>query len=396
MTPDNHSLLDELRRPEAGAVELLYTQFRRASSRAVEAAGGTHADGNTFFRVAVIHTCMLASQNMLPESTDLGNLLCELSTAHFRDWSTERNQYLNTPDKVPAETIPDAESRTHVRRMIRARRQWQKLDDRCRPEVEAAALTDVNLTHSPCTDAYLKSVPELIRPDNTSPLPPEARQALSSPLFKKVCEIVDKQESNIALNQTATKPAERRKNLLIAATLVLTAASIALWNYLSAPKPAEEIFSENYTPPQSILQDKAERALRDSVSSSISENCELVLHDADVYFKQKNWDEVILILLPLTSNDNDVCKSDALFYMAIAGLQMENPELSLECLSKISDIERYGEDLYWYQALAFVKIAAERPGKRNLARKAVERARSNTIIPERKAQTEKMLSELGD
>jgi hypothetical protein len=82
--------------------------------------------------------------------------------------------------------------------------------------------------------------------------------------------------------------------------------------------------------------------------------------------------------------------------MAIAGLQPANPELSLECLSKISDIERYGEDLYWYQALAFVKIAAERPGKRNLARKAVERARSNTIIPERKAQAEKMLSELGD
>lgn len=396
MAPDNHNLMDELRLPESGAVEYLYSKFRKRSSRAVEAAGGSHADGNTFFRIAVIQTCMLANQNMLPESTDFDTFLSALSTAHFRDWASERNQYTDTAGITPNELIPDAASRAHLRRLVRARRQWQKLDEKCRHEVATAAALEVNFKDSACLGIYLKSVPELLPPDDKASLPPDARMALTNPLFKRVCDMVDQQESCTALNQRAAKPAEKRRNRLIAGAVLLTATSIALWTYLSAPKPAEDIFNENYTPPQSILEDKAERAARDSVAGTVPEVCEQVLEDADVYFKEKKWEEVIGTLILMADNENDVCKSDALFYMAIAGLQLENPELTLECLSKISDIDRYGEDLYWYQALAFVKIAAERPGKRSLARKAVERARSNTVIPERKVQAEKMLSELGD
>lgn len=396
MAPDNHNLMDELRLPESGAVEYLYTQFRKSSSRAVEAAGGSHADGNTFFRIAVIQTCMLANQNMLPESTDFDTFLSALSTAHFRDWASERNQYTDTAGITPNELIPDAASRAHLRRLVRARRQWQKLDEKCRHEVATAASLEVNFKDSACLGIYLKSVPELLPPDDKASLPPDARMALTNPLFKRVCDMVDQQESYTALNQRAAKPAEKRRNRLIAGAVLLTATSIALWTYLSAPKPAEDIFNENYTPPRSILEDKAERAARDSVAGTVPEVCEQVLEDADVYFKEKKWEEVIGTLILMADNENDMCKSDALFYMAIAGLQLENPELTLECLSKISDIDRYGEDLYWYQALAFVKIAAERPGKRSLARKAVERARSNTVIPERKIQAEKMLSELGE
>jgi len=396
MAPDNHNLMDELRLPESGAVEYLYTQFRKSSSRAVEAAGGSHADGNTFFRIAVIQTCMLANQNMLPESTDFDNFLSTLSTAHFRDWASERNQYTDTAGITPNELIPDAASRAHLRRLVRARRQWQKLDEKCRHEVATAASLEVNFKDSACLGIYLKSVPELLPPDDKASLPPDARMALTNPLFKRVCDMVDQQESYTALNQRAAKPAEKRRNRLIAGAVLLTATSIALWTYLSAPKPAEDIFNENYTPPRSILEDKTERAARDSVAGTVPEVCVQVLEDADVYFKEKKWEEVIGTLILMADNENDMCKSDALFYMAIAGLQLENPELTLECLSKISDIDRYGEDLYWYQALAFVKIAAERPGKRSLARKAVERARSNTVIPERKIQAEKMLSELGD
>ena len=90
------------------------------------------------------------------------------------------------------------------------------------------------------------------------------------------------------------------------------------------------------------------------------------------------------------------CQSDALFYLAIVGLQMDKPELSLECISKIEDLDRFGEDLYWYMALACVKIAVNDPAEKDFARRAVERALSNTEIPERRVQAEKMLEELGE
>lgn len=396
MTPDNRNLLDELRRPEAGTMEFLYTRFRKPACRAVEGAGGSHADGNTFFRVAVIHACILAGRDELPETPDWGVFLTNLAEAHFRDWASERNLETSLANPAAEEFLPDENSRVHTRKLIRARRQWQKLDKKCREEVLSASKNGDYSVATPCINAYLKSVPDLLPPDNQTALPDVAVYALTNEDFNRILLTVDRHEASLALNQSATKPAERRKNRTIAAVVLLSAALIAVWAYFSEPKSAEAIFNENYAPPASILLDRAERAARDSVAISLPAECEQTLTEADIFFKQKNWEEAIGTLILMADNENDVCKSDALFYMAIAGLQLENPELSLECLSKISDIERYGEDLYWYQALTFVKIAAERPGKRSLARKAVERARSNTVIPERKARAEKMLSELGE
>ena len=90
------------------------------------------------------------------------------------------------------------------------------------------------------------------------------------------------------------------------------------------------------------------------------------------------------------------CQTDALFYLAIVGLELERPELSLECIAKMDDLERYGEDIYWYMALAYVQKAALDPSEKDIAKRAVERALSNTEIPERRQQAEKMLEELSE
>jgi hypothetical protein len=45
-------------------------------------------------------------------------------------------------------------------------------------------------------------------------------------------------------------------------------------------------------------------------------------------------------------------------------------------------------------ALAYVKMAAIDPEQKDIARRAVERALSNTEVPERRVQAEKMLKEL--
>ena len=90
------------------------------------------------------------------------------------------------------------------------------------------------------------------------------------------------------------------------------------------------------------------------------------------------------------------CQSDAFFYLAIVGLQMDKPELTIECIAKIEDLDRFGEEIYWYMALAYVKMAAIDPAEKDIARRAVERALSNTEIPERRVQAEKMLEELSE
>ncbi|MCB9305774.1 MAG: hypothetical protein H6565_04195 [Lewinellaceae bacterium] len=57
-------------------------------------------------------------------------------------------------------------------------------------------------------------------------------------------------------------------------------------------------------------------------------------------------------------------------------LGQDQPALALECFAKIEDLEHFGEDIYWYQALAIVKLAEINPLLKEKARRAVERARS--------------------
>jgi hypothetical protein len=75
----------------------------------VEASGGSHADGNTF-RIAVIHTCILATQDELQESTDPGIFLTNLSEAHFRDWAAGRKLEINSERSLPGGRIPGPRS----------------------------------------------------------------------------------------------------------------------------------------------------------------------------------------------------------------------------------------------------------------------------------------------
>ena len=121
-----------------------------------------------------------------------------------------------------------------------------------------------------------------------------------------------------------------------------------------------------------------------------------MLQEADRHYKQKDYYEAANVLYPVADEEESACQSEALFYLAIIALQLEDPGATIDCLARISDIESFGEDIYWYQALAFVKIAAINPLRKDIARRAVERARSNTELPERRAQAEKMLEQLSN
>ena len=83
-----------------------------------------------------------------------------------------------------------------------------------------------------------------------------------------------------------------------------------------------------------------------------------------------------------------------MFALGIISLKTNDPGEALQFLSKIDNIEVYGEDLYWYQALAFVQMAKRSASYRVVAQRAMERFLENTRNETRRKQGENMLKEL--
>lgn len=398
-----------LQTADAAVVEQLYAEYRKPVARAVETAGGSNADGNTFFRVALLQCAMLVEKNALQPDLPAFDFLKYLAVEHFRDWAAEKQlqlpeSRLETPELI-AQALPDAAERLELRQFVRAKRQWLRLDEQCRKILgEYVRDSHLNLDTDPlfsrdeseaCLGKYLQTLGASAE-EWPRPLPAWIVAALTDITFNRIWNAAETQESKLAMGQSAkAEPASKiTRNVLI--VLGMLFLSYVIWLFFTAPKSAKAIYEENYKPPASIMADRAARAERDSIDVNLPEPCEQLLQEADVFYQQQNWDETASVLAAMLGDESEICKSDAFFYLGVVSLQMGEPEITVECLSKITDLERFGDDLYWYQALAFVKIAANNPLRRELAQRAVERARSNTELPERREQAEKMLRELED
>jgi hypothetical protein len=75
---------------------------------------------------------------------------------------------------------------------------------------------------------------------------------------------------------------------------------------------------------------------------------------------------------------------------------LDDPQTALECFAKIDNLEQYGEDVYWYQALCFVKLTEDNPKLRPKAARAVQRFINQTQHAERREQAEKLLDNLSE
>lgn len=404
----NEYYTEGLRHVDQNVVNAIYLEFRRPVARSVELSGGSNADGNTFFRVALIHASMLAEQGLLEEETPVFYSLQGLAVAHFRDWAAEKGMELPEKNELSEDyhlALPNAAQRHELRQNIRAKRQFTRLEPTCKKVILDMAqgaslhLDDPragNETTSGCLDKYRKALHDT-ETEWPAPLPDYVVTALTDAQFNRIWSAAEAQEGRLALGNTVSQEKGQKvtRNVLIALAVLFLGYAVYAW--VNAPKPAGEVYKENYHPPTSILADRADRAVRDSTEvTPLPEPCESLLQEADEFYKKKQWNEAADVLTMMETDDTEVCKSDALFYSAIIALQMEEPDMAVDYLTKITDIDRFGEDLYWYQALAFVQIAAHNPLQRDLARRAVERARSNTEIPERRAQAEKMLEQLKD
>lgn len=284
----------------------------------------------------------------LPAETPFFLQIKTLALAHFKDWIAEREQPLpeTEPDLEEADVkfeIPASEALRETRQKIAAWKKGEQTDD----------------------EFY--------------------------PLWEKMRRV----ETQITERKTGKPQSKFARNLFIFFTLLTI--WLLIWLYVFRAKTPAEVYDDNFAPPESIMADLRARygpeRGNDSVSSQPSA-CEFYLREADNFYKDKDYESAQAVLLEALHEELAVCHSDVLFYIGVIALVQEDPALALECFSKIEDLEHFGEDIYWYQALAMVKVAEKNPILRDKAARAVERARSNAQDSLRRVQAEKMLKHL--
>ncbi len=344
----NEHYFNGLRDADEPVLESVYAEFRQPVVRAVTELGGSEAAGKAFFRTALVEAARISRTDEIPTETSFLLQLKSLAVAHYKDWLSEREQPI--PEETTEEgtteipvAIPPAETLRETRQAIEFWKKGERTDD------EGYALWEkMRLVERKFSD-----------------------------------DIPTKSKNNLA------------RNLFI--FFVLLTVGWLIWLYVFRAKTPAEVYDDNFAPPESIMADIRQRygpAMgNDSVSTRPSE-CEFLLNEADEFYKAKDFDSAQSVLFEILEQELVLCHSDALFYIGIIALEQEEPGLTLECFAKIEDLENFGEDIYWYQALAFVKLAEKNPLLRDKAVRAVERTRANTRDSLRRVQAEKMLKHL--
>lgn len=402
----NETYLNGLRDADASVVDALYNEFRQPVARAVEAAGGTYADGGTFFRVAVLQTAQLVQTGNYPAEAPIFLYLKNLAVTQYKDWLLEKGQEIpNTPEPEEAEvqileSMPNSESLRETRQQIRAKRQFTRLtiDDQKQILTLASTLSAGQSMATVPEKAVIDRYKTLLNERDSAweeTLPTWVVAPLTNAHFHQIWTACEAMERRLSSSQVPTS-GENKTIRYAFITFVLLTLGYAAFTWFSRDQTPAEVYDDNFKPPASILDDMAARYAKDSVPPVRPEACTIAFSQADLHYKKREWREAATELASMMNDSLKTCQSDALFYLAIVGLELERPELTIECIAKIEDLERFGEDIYWYMALAYVQMAAQDPAEKDIARRAVQRAMSNTEIPERRAQAEKMLEELAD
>ena len=396
----------------------VYVQYRSRVTRAVVAAGGSEADGTVFYRVGFIHVALDVQQGQRPENVSVPDYLEALALHHFRDWRLERNA-APFPDGITTEIsspqsidLPFPETLRPLRHAIWARRQFFRLskDDRYRIQeladdaAQPAESRRISTEDEAVAEGYgesLKAYKSLLKDYLDiwqEVLPSWVVRALTDASFVQIWDQTQLFEQQLAgAGQESPKTNHFWRNAFIVLGIITVLALAFQW--FMRPKTPTEVYKDNFSAPKSLLEDLAARqsASPDKDSLGIrSEACNAAFAAADEAYQAKEYQAAAAELAQVLDEPTKTCHSDAYFYLAIIGLYLDEPGLTIECLSNIEDLSRYGEDIYWYQALAFVKMATKNPMMQDKAVRSVNRVISNTQIPERREQAEKMLQQLND
>jgi len=346
----NEQYINGLREADDAVLSSIYAEFQKPVVRAVTALGGSGAAGSVFFQTALVEAAQQVKAVEVPAEMSFFSYLKILAEAHFSDWMAERGQSVPDVESDPEAPeisfeLPPSEALRETRQKITAWRKGEQTD----------------------AEGYM--------------------------LWQKLRDI-DRKATGAAEDAPKSNLA---RNLLILFVLLTLGYMAYVW--FSRAKTPAEVYQDNFNPPESLVADLALRygPARGNDSVTARPNaCEFLIREADEFYKVKDYESAQGVLFEILSDSLAVCQSDALFYIGVIALAQEDAGLALECFAKIEDLEHFGEDIYWYQALAFVKLAEKNPLLRDKAARAVERTRSHTRDSLRREYADKMLEHLAD
>ncbi|MBK8554263.1 MAG: hypothetical protein IPL65_00135 [Lewinellaceae bacterium] len=349
----------------------------------------------------------------LPSDLDLGAALQALALAHFRSWMQERGQ--TSPGDETGETtdlplvIPSHEALQKTRNHIFVWKQLNRLPDPGRAYVRMSIgqeLHDADIAvqlhrsesyflvnkaawyQSFRSDLRLANIPG--QPEWPDWVISALRDTAGSDRWRQIQAADNRQDpSYLPASGNGNRIA---RNVFIA--LLLLTLGYGSWTYFNRPKDAEEVFVENFDPPSSMLSDFNARYAASEDGKVHLVRCEELLTQADAYYQANDYSVARSILEDILDSGESDCSSDVLYYLGIVCLKEEEPGIALMYFSKIDDLESFGEEIYWYQALCFVKVATYRPDLRDKASRAVERFIAQTTNEDRRELAQKMLDDL--
>lgn len=403
--PDE-TYLNGLRDNPESTLAVLYDEFRMPIIQTIQSQGGTEAQGAEVFQLAVNDAARLGRQGKLPQDVPFFQFLSELSLAHYHALEEPTDiQGLATEAQsdLPKLNLPGPEALQHTREKLFAWENLQQLDADCQrilrvPTVESEnpdeSTESDEKTYAECREAYLRVLAPESEPN--SKLPDWAEAALNDKEGYSIWLRSQTLEQDWMAGQPETQESNRIWRWAVG-ILLLVAVGYGVYQFYFRPKTAAEVFADNFSPPVSLMDDWANRygdEIGNDSSGARPNECQLLLREADVYYQANDYEAATDPLLLIVLDSSSICQSDAWYYLGILQLKMEDPTTAIQCFAKIEDLGRYGEDLYWYQALAFVQLAKENPLLRDKARRAIERTLGNSRDSKRRTQAEKMLKNL--
>lgn len=151
-------------------------------------------------------------------------------------------------------------------------------------------------------------------------------------------------------------------------------------------------FKENFDRPEGIMSDLMARPLTDS-SYVLSEACEEQLRAADKAYKAGDLKRAQNKLVDILTDTSFQCQSEAWFFVGVIRLESGDPRAAIDCFSKIEDMERFTDDISWYNALAMVQMAEGNPALQHRAQRAMSKILDQPGQPEARKEKARQILE---